>query len=289
MSKLAHQIEVGAHLAWLHDEGWSYGHVHTFDGLRLHTGDAPRKVHVLLPREYYEGGHLPVVFMNDGQTALFSGGPGGKSWGVGERLSSLREAGRVRPVVVVAVHPVDRGREYTHAAWFPGHPWGGLPDYARYVGGPLRNFILQHYRVSPDRDETLLLGSSHGGLAAFYTAMAYPQYFGLVGALSPSFWVGLGRHGGDIRSSLAQSELLKLARSVLADRSRRPRLWVDWGERGDGGRYGAQLMAELLEREFEYRRGVDLSLVADPEGEHDELSWGRRFESLMAWFFPAEK
>ena len=37
----------------------------------------------------------------------------------------------------------------------------------------------------------MILGSSHGGLAAFYTATQYPEQFRCVAALSPSFWVGL--------------------------------------------------------------------------------------------------
>jgi hypothetical protein len=283
---MSKRIEVGGQTAWEHDEGWSYGVVHTFDALDAGDG-RPRKVHVILPKEYSRGGVYPVVYMNDGQTALFAGGPGGKSWRAGEVLSELRAAGKVRPVILVAVHPVDRGREYTHAPWFPNQPFGGLPEYARYVAGPLKAFVERHYRVDAARERTMALGSSHGGLAAFYTAMVAPEAFGLVGALSPSFWVGLGRHGGDIRGDLASSALLDVARPVLADRARRPRLWVDWGERGDGGKRGAERMVSLLEGEFGYVRGQDLDVVADPLGGHDEVAWSWRLRLVMERFYPA--
>lgn len=283
---MAKRIVLGGQVAWAHDEGWAYGIVHTFDALAL-EGQPPRKVHVLLPREHARGGSFPVVYMNDGQTALFAGGPGGKSWNVGQTLSALRAEGAIAPVILVAIHPVDRGREYTHAPWFPNQPYGGLLDYARYVAGPLKRFIESNYPVAAIRARTMALGSSHGGLAAFYTAMIAPDSFGLVGALSPSFWVGLGRHGGDIRGELVTSTLLDVARPVLADRSRRPRLWIDWGERGDGGRGGAQRMVALLEGEFGYERGRDLEVVADPLGGHDEVAWAWRFGLLMRRFYDA--
>lgn len=284
---MSHPIVVGGREAWEHDEGWSHGLVHTFDALDLYPGDHPRKVHVVLPRQFEPGRRYPAIYMNDGQTALFGGGPGGKSWHAGETLSELVALGRTRPVILVAIHPVERGREYTHAPWFPGQPYGGLHDYARYVAGPLKSFIEANYPVETDRRQTMALGSSHGGLAAFYTAMRSPDEFGLVGALSPSFWVGLGRHGGDIQTSLSQSSLLELARPVLSSRESRPRLWIDWGERGDGGKFGAQMMVDLLESDFGYVRGRDLDVMADPMGGHDEVAWGWRLRLLMERFYPA--
>lgn len=287
MAPPAHPIELAGQRAWLHDEGWSYGPVHTYDALSLAPGDRPRRVHVLLPKEYSVGGLYPVVYANDGQTMLFAGGPGGKSWRAGEVLGELREAGKIEPVILVAVHPIDRGVEYTHAPWFPGQPYGGLATYANYVAGPLKAFVERAYRVDPARERTMVLGGSHGGLAAFYTAMTAPESFGLVGALSPSFWVGLGRDGGSMTGDLATSDLLKLARPVLENRALRPKLWVDWGERGDGGKPGAARMVELLETEFGYVRGVDLFVVADPMGGHDEVAWSYRFRLLMQRFYAA--
>jgi hypothetical protein len=35
-------------------------------------------------------------------------------------VGGLVAAGRLPPVLVVALHPVDRDREYTHAPGFPG-------------------------------------------------------------------------------------------------------------------------------------------------------------------------
>ena len=285
----AQRIDVGGHEAWEHDEGWSSGVVHTFDALWLAPDDRPRKVQLLLPREYSSGGVYPAVYMNDGQTALFPGGPGFKSWRAGEVLSELREARKIRPVVLVAIHPVDRDVEYTHAPWFPGRPFGGLPGYAKYVAGPLKSFVERAYRIDPARERTMVLGSSHGGLAAFYTAMSAPERFGLVAAMSPSFWVGLGRNGSAMTGSLADSALLAMARQTLENKASRPKLWIDWGERGDGGGRGAKQMAELLEQEFGYLRGRELFVHADPMGGHDEDAWSWRLRQVLETFLPEQR
>lgn len=276
MNSPAHQFSLGGQTAWFHDEGFSYGPVHTFDG--LHVGgvaDLPRKVHVLLPRDYAESSErYPTLYMNDGQTAFFPGGAVHRSWGVGQALSQLWQEGKIRRVIVVAVHPLNRDREYTHVRGVPGTDTGGLDEYAGYIAGPLKSFFDAHYRTAPAAESSAVIGSSHGGLAAFYTACRYPERFNRAFALSPSFWVGRG-------DSMSSSKLVVSLREVLRDRARRPRLWIDWGLKGDGAVRGAREMAALLQSEFGYELGRDLWVHEDREGGHDEGSWGRHFGLLM--------
>jgi hypothetical protein len=69
---------------------------------------------------------------------------------------------------------------------------------------------------------------------------------------------------------------------LLADRARRPRLWLDWGLRRDGGPHNGIVealatlrgreMADLLERRFGYVRGRDLWVEEDADAGHDELA-----------------
>lgn len=61
-------------------------------------------------------------------------------------------------------------------------------DFARFVAETLVPHIEQNYNVSPDARHTSVTGASLGGLEAFYIGMEYPDIFGTVGALSPSFW-----------------------------------------------------------------------------------------------------
>jgi predicted alpha/beta superfamily hydrolase len=283
----AHEFRLGGQQAWFHDEGFTYGPVHTYDALRLPGPDErARKVHVLLPWDYSESNErYPVVFMNDGHTAIFGGGLDNRTWHAADTVGELTKTGRIEPVIIVAVHPINRNAEYTHAPTFAGQPYGGLDTYARYCTEALKPWVDEAYRTEPKAARTAIVGSSHGGLAAFYTACRAPERFGLVGALSPSFWVGRGANGSSIRLPLRDSELVRMARPTLADPSRRPKVWIDWGLDGDGAMRGAREMAELLQQEFGYRAGRDLWVHEDAHGGHNENAWGYRFRLLMETFF----
>jgi len=83
-------------------------------------------------------------------------------------------------------------------------PYGGVLPYANYVAYGIKKWIDEAYRTIPDSEHTAivgtsrnlslytflmvvmlimndiqLIGSSHGGLAAFHIAMSYPERFGI--------------------------------------------------------------------------------------------------------------
>jgi len=299
-------LNVHGQRAHLHDEGHASGLFHTFDALDLAPGP-PRKVHVYLPRDPGVA-RLPVVYMHDGDTAFWRGGEANKTWDVAGTLDRLN--GYINPMIVVAVHALDRSREYTHDDWLHGQrTWGGLPRYAAWLAGALKPFIDRVYPTRPEPAYNAVVGSSHGGLAAFWTATVHPDAFGAAGALSPSFWVGLDSLIYEvIPGDLTESALMAQARPALADPARRPRLWIDWGMRRDGGFHNAVIeakaelwgrkMADLLEREHGYRTqhltgreeprpDADLWVYEDRVGGHDEEAWGWRFGLLLRAISPA--
>lgn len=292
------QIAVGGQTAWRHDDGHAYGFWNTFDALQACAGTADRKVHVYLPRAY-EGTtqRYPVVYMNDGNAVFWPGGAANKSWRVGETLSEKTPCD-IEPVIVVAVHPFDREQEYTHESWQFGRSCCGLPEYAEYMASCLKPFIDENYRTLPQADKTAFVGSSHGGLASFYTAGVRPDAFGLVGAMSPSFWVGLdpwwafGSVGG---ASLENSTLIRRTRAALEDVNRRPKIWVDWGLKRDGQFHNDTIeraatirgrdMVNLLQGSFGYVEGQDLFSFEDEIGGHDEDAWAYRFGRMIDAFY----
>ena len=289
-----HAFELGGQRAWFHDNGFSYGFFHTYDGLKVcGPQDAPRKVHVLLPRTYESRTQrYPVVYMQDGDTAFWPGGAASKSWGAAQTLSALQ--GQIEPVIVVAIHPLDREREYTHTSWGPGRAYGGAQAYTNYVADCVKGFIDTHYHTDAAASATTLLGSSHGGLLAFYGATRRPDTFGKAAALSPSFWAGVDNLATawllDERrrdpDALRRSALVRGAASVLSAETR-PVLWMDWGLRRDGGAHNsvieklaasrAQDMAQLLVEDHGYVQGRSLYTYEDALGGHDEDAWGHRF------------
>ncbi|HEU4537981.1 MAG TPA: alpha/beta hydrolase-fold protein, partial [Polyangiaceae bacterium] len=180
--------------------------------------------------------------------------------------------------------------------WLFGRDCCGLEGYVGYLADSVKGWVDANYRTRPGPESTAIVGSSHGGLAAFYTAAARPDRFGLAGCLSSSFWAGLDPgflFGGE---ALRDSRLLARARPTLAGPAGRPRRWRDWGLVRSGGEHNSLVeamattrgreMAALLRDEYGYGPG-ELATREDPQGGHDEDSWGRRFPDVMRFLFGA--
>ncbi len=281
----------GGQTAYFHDEGFAAGFFHTYDRMSFGPSDAPRKVHVFVPRSYETSGRrYPILYVNDGDTAFFRGGAAGKTWAFAEALEQLYASGRVPEVIVVAVHPLDREREYTHALAGPGRPCCAVDGYADYLRTRIKPFVDASYRTLPDAAHTVIVGSSHGGLAAFYAAGRHPETFGNVVAMSSSFWVGID-FGPASLGDLRRSELWRRTSSTYGGPNR-PKVYLDWGLERSGGFHNevieamatrqGRAMATLL-RERGYREGDDLRVVEDSEGRHDEDSWRRRLPDALAF------
>ena len=277
---------------WRHDDGDAYGYFHTYDGLTVcGPADAPRTVHVLLPRDYAQTERrYPVIYMNDGGTAFWPGEFG--TWGAQHVLSALN-ACEVEPMIIVALHPLARDREYTHAAWHDDRDCCGLPAYADYLADCVKPWIDAQYRTTP---RAATLGSSHGGLAAFYTAARRSDAFSAAIAMSPSVWAGLDYNRQPSDTPLAGAPLMEALASGL--RGAPPTLWLDWGLVRTGGDHNEIIEARATERTrelaahlqeaFGYTLGDTLYVHEDPTGGHDEASWGRRLPLALRALFPRQ-
>ena len=61
-------------------------------------------------------------------------------------------------------------------------------EFASFIKNKVMPYINKHYNVYTDARHNSIAGASLGGMEAFYIGMEYPEAFGTVGALSPSFW-----------------------------------------------------------------------------------------------------
>ena len=288
------QIQIGGQTAWAHDANAAGGVFHTFDGLQVAgPKDMPRKLHVWLPPGYGENGRRhPLVVMNDGHAVFFDGGqPGGIPWNAQHAAADLLARGEIPAPIIAAVCPLNREYEYLHlhGEFFgfkiPGLGGGGVRAYSSYLAEHVVPFLDQYYLTIAARKARVIAGSSHGGLAAFYTATMLPDVFGAAICMSPSFWAN---HKGSIENSA----LMDAARDTLQDRQRRPRLWIDWGLVRSGGFHNlafeawatwrASDMVEVLKTTYEYEAGRELFWVEDADGSHTEGSWARRLPSALS-------
>eukprot|EP01119_Soliformovum_irregulare_P001641 TRINITY_DN11376_c0_g1_i1.p1 TRINITY_DN11376_c0_g1~~TRINITY_DN11376_c0_g1_i1.p1 ORF type:complete len:298 (-),score=49.01 TRINITY_DN11376_c0_g1_i1:68-961(-) len=287
------KFEKGGCSGWYHEdedeEVRKIGYYHTYDDFSIPlVGTPPRKVHVFLPR-FYESDQIryPVIYMNDGNTSFWNG-PLGKSWRIQRVLAQLLREGLDLRVIIVAIEPRDREHEYTHVKWMPTRTYGGLEEYSNILAYHVKPWFDTHYKTDLRSSKTVIMGSSHGGLAAFFTANRHPQSFGNAACLSSSFWVGL--LPSSLLSPLASSNLIKCLQDVLRDTNIRPRLYLDWGSVRSGGPHNLLIekfaedrgreMVDLLQKEYGYSN-EELKWVEDRDGEHTEESWNKRLPNIL--------
>ncbi|MCX7868951.1 MAG: alpha/beta hydrolase-fold protein [Terrimicrobiaceae bacterium] len=164
------------------------------------AGIPGRNISVFLPRGYDSNPwkRYPVVYFHDGQNVFFPGGPFG-TWDADRIARYEMGQGRMREAILVAVDNADsyggtRRSEYVP----PGDSVSGLPgraaDYARFLLDNVLPTLDHNYRTAnppgqpPRPGETMLAGSSLGGVVTAYIGREHSSRFGRLGIFSPAFW-----------------------------------------------------------------------------------------------------
>lgn len=154
----------------------------------------PRTVYVYVPDEFEDepDARYPVLYMFDGHNVFFDeDATYGKSWGMNSYMVWTRT-----PLIIVAIecnHEGD-GRliEYSPLNFENstlGRIHGKGKIYMDWLTKELKPKIDARVRTLPDREHTIICGSSMGGLMALYGAVEYNDVFQRAACLSPSLWV----------------------------------------------------------------------------------------------------
>ena len=231
------------------------------------SGDVPRRLYVYLPTaaETEPDRRFPVLYMFDGHNVFFDDhATYGKSWGLGEYLDWTDT-----PLMVVAaecshVPANSRLSEYSpfdfSARWAGGTVHGRGRQTMDWFVKTLKPWVDEHYPTQPDREHTMIAGSSMGGLMSLYALLEYNDVFSRAAALSPALEVAWQRMRELIRTAELQPG------SVL---------YMDYGsdERGwmrhTAARFGSCAAALM-------KRGVHVTARVVPDGDHSEASWERQ-------------
>ena len=231
-----------------------------------------RHVDIYLPWSYPSGLRYPVIYMQDGQNLSDPSTAFAGTWDLDATIERL--AGRGLEAIVVGVHNTDdRLFEYSP---FPDrrHGGGGADAYLAFLADTLKPRIDRLFRTRQGRDETMMLGSSMGGLVSLYGYFRHPSVFGRAGVMSPSIWYGQGA----------------ILDFIEHTRTPRGRLYVDVGtQEGAGTLRDARRLGRLLVRKGFVRNrrrppsrvASRLRYVEDPDGRHNEVSWARRLENAL--------
>ena len=234
------------------------------------SGKRTRRAYIYLPRDYYKDTQkrYSVLYMFDGHNVfLDSDASYGKSWGLGKYLDRTN-----KDILVVAIECNHEGNrrlsEYTPLS-FQDSRFGFVKaqgkQYMEWLTKAMKPIIDNRLRTLPDRNHTLIAGSSMGGLMALYGATVYNQYFSRAACLSPSLWT-------DPQGLLEMVEGCDLGTDTC--------IYMDYGTE-EIGNHPATIqalgdMAALL-----YKKRVDLNFRIIPGGTHSEASWERQIPVFM--------
>ena len=137
--------------------------------------------------------------------------------------------------------------------------------YMNWLVKNLKPYIDSEYRTLPDRKNTIIAGSSMGGLEALYGVTAYNHIFQRAACLSPSLWVAPGK----VLEFVARAHI-----------RRDTTVYMDYGELEMFNHVASQesiiSTAHLL-----LTKRVNLALRIVPGGNHSEASWEKQIPIFM--------
>ena len=223
----------------------------------------PRRRYVYLPKGYRNSDRrYPVVYMFDGHNVFYdSHATYGKSWGMKEYLE---KTGRKLILVAVECNPEGNRRLNEYTPWSFSCPLGRIEAQGKetmeWFTKVLKPEIDRTYRTLPDREHTMIAGSSMGGLMSIYAAVAYNDVFSKAAALSPSLWVSGRRMKEMIREhSLKQPT----------------RIYTDLGSAEVEGHREA--FAGLFDTaKWLSQAGAEVAADIIPDALHNEAAWEKR-------------
>ena len=188
------------------------------------------------------------------------------------------KAGRVRPAILVAIdNTPDRVREYLPPpdmvpAGRPAAGEKGRADlYNRYLLEVVKPHVDQNFRTSADRENTLALGASMGGVVSHYLLEEHGDVFSGAGVFSPAYWA---------------------SPQFFAESLKRPkpagRVYLDMGTR-EGRSYWPDVLTiyqhwvsggAVIFRDVWFQPGLG--------AEHNEKAWKERLPAALRFLLPPE-
>lgn len=173
---------------------------------------APHTIDVWLPSDYPKQAPYAVLYMFDGQNLFGDREPGKmQSWRAAATAAKLIAAGKTRPFIIVGIA---NAQSLRMSEYFPQKPWESLTAeqkrtlfsrqlgtfqlmpvapysgaFLKFVTQELKPAIDQRFKVDPKPAATFVMGSSMGGLMAWYALSEYPNLFGGAACLS-TYWPG---------------------------------------------------------------------------------------------------
>lgn len=245
--------------------------------VELPTSPWPLRYQVLLPPSYDEqrARHYPVLYAQDGQALWSSSRDPLGVWGLDTVIDQLLEIGVMSELIVVGIDTSASRMDRLGPVPDPTHGGGRGGEHLSTMIDVLKPRIDAELRTRVGRDDTVVMGSSLGGLFSFYAAWARPDVFGKAICLSSSFW-------------WANRYMIREARVAPTPR---PTIYLDSGVAlnpealsQDGFQHTSSMQRALVRAG--YRSGEDLHRLAFPGHAHSTSAWSARVAIPLQLLFP---
>ena len=219
-----------------------------------------------------------------------------------EHLTRLIATGQVRAPIVVGVWNTPlRLREYVPAELIAALPETTRADVAAIYGGPslsdgylrflveeLKPRIDADFRTLTGRDDTVIAGSSMGGLISLSAMMRYPDVFGAAGCLSTHWPLRLDALQGEALDTWRETVVAAWSGVVAAGLPdpAAHRLYFDRGDETLDAFYAFfQSRIDQVVRDAGWPADRFRTLVF-PGAEHNEASWNSRLDAPLTFLIP---
>jgi enterochelin esterase-like enzyme len=258
----------------------------------------PQHIRIWLPPGYDDQNEqrYGVVYLHDGQYAFQGDQKDGESFAIDASLIRLSEAGRIDPVIVVAIPHAfqDRFRQDLPDVIYQGttgdlramldKELAGRPvtstAFLNFLTRELKPAIDATYRTRTDARHTTMLGASMAGLITAAAFIQYPELFGRAACISPQ-WPLYDKSMKDY-PSLLRAWPAYFARVGPPTTGRK--LWLDHGTTMIDAGFGPY--QEAIARQLEtmgWRRGANIEARVHEGGAHDWAAWAAHMDELLAW------
>ena len=267
----------------------------------------PITVWVWLPPGYdaHKTAHYPVLYMHDGQNlfdralTMFD-----QEWGLDQAISRMAAQGDLRKWIVVGLQsPRARYNVLFPAKILPllspafqnrvrtldsGDAKGAFASgaYLDFLVNTVKSRVDKSFRTLPTRSDTAVMGSSMGGLMAFYAMAEYPDVFGQAACVSMHAALASATEKGVDHVALAAEAVAAFDRYLASSRMRpgRNRLYIDHGIKTSDGSYGpyTDALVPMLHRRG-WNDGPDFEFRTFSGAEHNETAWRERIDIPLAF------
>src|SRR5690554_3425713 len=231
-----------------------------------------RTIRVLLPKNYNKEIKYPVIYMHDGQNLFEEETSFAGHWKIKESIDLLIDKFKIPGFIVVGIdNSSNRMNEYT-PNWSDSNDALGL-NYAKFIAEELMPYINSNYSTNKDFKDTLIMGSSMGGLISFYTALLYPNLFGMAACLSTSF---------QINSIEARNEFIE---SLKIDNNY-PVIYLDAGTEEHSMNYISDVKDALIKNGYNKNK---IYTHIELNHAHNEEAWQKRFPKIIKLLYKLDK